>query len=69
MELDYVTVSRLLIVPVAKVYESVRNWFQLIYLNLSWLQYCIRLPYIHDFETSQTVGRWFIFMCFVVRIF
>jgi len=66
MELDYITVSRLLLVPVAKVCESIRNWFQIIYLNLSCLWYCIRLPCLYDFETSQTVGRWFIFMCVVV---
>ena len=33
MELDYITVSRLLLVPVANVCESVENWFQLIYQN------------------------------------
>jgi len=31
MELDYITVSRLLLVPVVSVCESIKNWFQLIY--------------------------------------
>jgi len=44
MELDYITASRLLLVPVAKVCETIKNWFQLIYQNLSWLQYCVLLP-------------------------
>jgi len=44
MELDYITVSRLLLVPLANVCESIENWFQLIYQNLSWLQYCVLLP-------------------------
>jgi len=44
MELDYIIVSRLLLVPVANVCESTENWFQLIYQNLSWLQYCLLLP-------------------------
>jgi len=43
MELDNTTVSRLLLVPVVNVCESIKNWFQLIYLNLSWLQYCVLL--------------------------
>jgi len=43
MELDYITVSRLLLVPLANVCESIENWFQLIYQNLSWLQYCVLL--------------------------
>jgi len=30
MELDYFTVSRLLLVPVAKGCERIKNWFQLI---------------------------------------
>jgi len=30
MELDYVTVSRLLLGPVVNVCESIKNWFQLI---------------------------------------
>jgi len=44
MELDYITVSRLLLVPVVNVCESIKNWFQLIYENLSRLQYCVLLP-------------------------
>jgi len=43
MELDYITVSRLLLVPVVNVCERIENWFQLIYQNLSWLQYCVLL--------------------------
>jgi len=43
MELDYITVSRLFLVSVAKCLwkQSIRNWFQLIYPNLSWLQSCV----------------------------
>ena len=44
MELDYITVSRLLLGPVVNACESIKNWFQLIYLNFSWLQYCVLLP-------------------------
>jgi len=44
MELDYITVSRLLLVPVVNVCESIKNWFQLINQNLFWLQYCVLLP-------------------------
>jgi len=44
LEPDYITVSRLLLVPVANVCESIKNWFQLIYLNFSRLQYCVLLP-------------------------
>ena len=33
MELDYITASRLLLVPVVNVCESIKNWFQLIYPN------------------------------------
>jgi len=29
MELDYITVSRLLLVPVVNVCESIKKWFQL----------------------------------------
>jgi len=52
MELDYITVRRLLFVLAAKGCESIRIWLQLIYLYLSWLWYCIRLPCVYDFETS-----------------
>jgi len=44
MELDDITVRRLLLGQVANVCESIKNWFQLIYQNLSWLQYCVLLP-------------------------
>jgi len=50
MELGYITFSRLLLVPVAKDCESIKNWFQLIYTNLSWMQYCVLLPCVYDFE-------------------
>jgi len=30
MELGYITVSRLLLVPVVNVCESIKNWFKLI---------------------------------------
>jgi len=56
---DYITVSRLLLVPVSKclwlctgngenncVREMV-NWGQLLYPNLSWLQSCVLLPNFH----------------------
>jgi len=43
MELDYITVSRLLLVPIVNVCESIKNWFQLIYQNLFWLQYGVLL--------------------------
>ena len=49
MELDYITVSRLLLlVPVANVCESIENWFQLIYPNFPWLQYCVLLKCTKD---------------------
>ena len=47
MELDYITVSRLLLGPVVNVCESIKNWFQLIYQNLSWLQYVLRSAALH----------------------
>ena len=56
MELDYVTVSRSLLVPVVNVCESIKNWFQLIYQNLSWLQFCVLMPCVYDFETSYVSG-------------
>jgi len=56
MELDYITVSELLLVPVAKgLCESIRNCFQLIYLNslrcaalCIRLLYCVVLPCVYD---------------------
>jgi len=36
--------------------ESIKNWFQLIYPNLSWLQYCVLLLCVYDFETSHVSG-------------
>jgi len=57
MELDYITVSRLLLGPVANVCESVKNWFQLIYPNLSWLQYCILLPCVW---LRNVLHKWFV---------
>jgi len=56
MELDYITVSRLFLVPLGKGCKSIKNWFQLIYPNLSWLQYFVVLPCVHDFETSCGSG-------------
>ena len=57
MKLDYITVSRLLLGPVVNVCESIKNWFQLIYQNLSRLQYCgVLLPCVYDFETSYVVS-------------
>ena len=38
--------------PLVTGLESIKNWFQLIYLNLSWVWYCIRLPCVYDFEIS-----------------
>jgi len=52
MELDYITVCRLLLVPVVNVREGISNWFKLIYAILSWLQYCVLLLCLYDFETS-----------------
>jgi len=44
VELDYITVSRLLLVPVAKgLWKQFKNWFQLIYPNLSWVLHCVAL--------------------------
>jgi len=60
MELDYITVSRLLLVPVVNVCESIKNWFQLICLSLSWLLHCVLLPCVYDFETSYVSGSWFV---------
>ena len=58
MEMEYITVRRLLLVPVEKVCESIKNWFQLIYLNSSWLLYCVLLPCVYDIETSHVSGSW-----------
>ena len=58
MELDYITVSRLLLlVPVANVCESIENRFQLIYQNLSWLQYCVLLPCVC---LRNILRKWFV---------
>jgi len=57
MELDYTTVSRLLLVPVANVCESIENWFQLIYPNLPWLQYCVLLPCVW---LRNILRKWFV---------
>ena len=56
MELGYITVSRLLLVPVAKYLCDIKNCFQLIYQNLFWLQYCVMLPCVYDLETSYLSG-------------
>jgi len=52
MELDYTTVSRLLLVPVANVCESIKNWFQLIYPGCNIAFCCL----VYDFETSYVSG-------------
>ena len=57
MELDYITVSRLLLVPLANVCESIENWFQLIYQNLSWLQYCVLLTCVW---LRNILRKWFV---------
>ena len=57
MGLDYITVSRLLLVPVVNVSESIRNWFQLIYQNLSRLQYCVLLPCVW---LRNILPEWFV---------
>jgi len=57
MELDYITVSRLLLVPVVNVCESIKNWYQLIYQNLSRLQYCVLLPCVWLRIISR---KWFV---------
>ena len=44
VELEYITVNRLLLVTVAKFCESIQNWYQLSYPNLSWLQSCVLVP-------------------------
>jgi len=57
MELDYITVSRLLLVPVVNAFESIKNWFQLVYQNLSWLQYCVLLPCVW---LRNILREWFV---------
>jgi len=52
IELDYITVSRLLLVPVANVCESIKNWFQLIYPGCNIAFCCL----VYDFETSCVSG-------------
>jgi len=48
IELDYITVSRLLLVPVVNACESIKNCFQLIYPGCSIAFCCL----VYDFETS-----------------
>jgi len=57
MELDYITVSKLLLVPVVNVCEGINNWFQLIYQNLSRLQYCVLLPCVW---LRNILRKWFV---------
>jgi len=57
MELENMTVSRLLLVPLVNVSESIKNWFQLIYPNLSWLQYCVMLPSVW---LRNILRKWFV---------
>jgi len=40
-----------------KVCESIKNWFQLIYPNLSCMLCCVPLPSVYDFETSNVSIR------------
>ena len=57
MGMDYITVIRLLLVPVVNVCESIKNWLQLIYQNLSWLQYCVLLPCVW---LRNILRKWFV---------
>ena len=57
MELDYITVSRLLLGAVVNVCESIKNCFQLIYQNLSWLHYCVLLPCVW---LQNILRKWFV---------
>ena len=57
MELEYINVSRLLLAPVANVRESIENWFQVIYQNLSCLQYCVLLPCV---RLRNILRKWFV---------
>ena len=47
----------LLLVPVVNVCESIKNWFQLIYQNWSWLQYCVLLPCVW---LRNILRKWFV---------
>ena len=57
LELDYISVSRLLLVPAVNVCETIKNWFELIYQNLSWLQYCVLLPCVW---LRNILRKWFV---------
>jgi len=50
-------VSTLLLVPVVNVCESIKSWFQLIYPNLPWLQYCVLLPCVW---LRNILRQWFV---------
>jgi len=52
MELAYITASRLLLVPVINVCESIKNWFQLICPGCNIALCCL----VYDFETSYVSG-------------
>ena len=39
------------------VCESIKNWFQLIYPNLTCMLYCVPLPSVYDFKTSYVSSR------------
>jgi len=55
MELDYITLSRLLLGPVVNVCESIKNWFQfIIIIYFGWSMAFCHLVY--DFETSYVSG-------------
>ena len=51
----------MLLVLVANVCERLKNWCQLIYPTLPWLQSCVLLPCVYDFEVSYVTGSWLLF--------
>jgi len=55
MELDYTTVSRLLLVLVVNVCESIKNWFPLIYQNYPGCNIAL-CCLVYDFEISYVSG-------------
>jgi len=58
MELDYITVSRLLLVPVVNVCESINNWFQLIYQIYRGCNIAFCCLVVYDFETLYVSGSY-----------
>jgi len=45
--------------------KALKNWFQLIYPNLSWRQYCVLLPCVYDFKTFYVSGSWLQFSLYL----